>query len=72
MKCREDEYRTEMQTRKLCAYYMKKYGCDELCDIVFDWFDGQIDIGNFLGIHYRDLYRKDTNLDELFRAAAQR
>ena len=69
----ESDYLTEKKTRERVWYYAKKYHCDsELREYVIDWFDGQIDIGSYLGIPYADLYRKDTDLDTLFREAVKR
>jgi hypothetical protein len=64
---------TEKKARERVWYYAKKYQCDsELREYVIDWFDGQLEIGSYLGIPYADLYRKDTDLDGLFREAAKR
>lgn len=69
----ECDYWTERRARERVWYYAKKHGQSaELRHHISNWFDGQIDIGRYLGIPYRDLYRKDTDLDALFSEAAKR
>ena len=66
----EHEYWSEKRTRERVWYYAKKHGVNIMLKrYIFEWFDGQIDIGDYLGISYRLLYRKDTDLDTLFKEA---
>lgn len=65
------EYYTEKQTYDMCRHYIHKYECDDLRAHLRDWFDGQLDIAAYLGIHWHDLYRKDTDLKALFEKAAR-
>ena len=65
-----EDYYTEKQTYFRCRYYIGKYNADVLRGSLNDWFDGQLDIGNYLGIDYQLLYRKDTDLEALFARAA--
>ena len=67
-------YRSEESTKKLCYYYERKYKTRGLRpDVPFadhdNWFEVQLDIGNYLGVHYSQLYRKDLDLDSLFKEA---
>jgi hypothetical protein len=66
------EYHTEKQTYDKCRWYIKQYECSELKEALSDWFDGQLDIANYLGIHWHDLYRTDIKLGKLFYDAHKR
>ena len=72
----ESDYRSEESAKKLCYYYERKYKTRRLRPWVpfkdhDSWFEIQLDIGNYLGIDYQLLYRKDTDLEELFARAAE-
>ena len=73
----EHEYRSEEITKKLCYYYERKYKTRRLRPSVpfkdhDNWFEVQLGIGQYLGVPYRDLYKKTTDLNALFAEAAKR